>query len=99
MTRIVASIEYETIPRPTGLPDDLQPLLGASLQFLSITAIDGFKVEAALWQPENKAPVDTTMIVQVHGSGGNLASFPLRLPARALSAQRLRSAEHQHAAA
>src|SRR5271154_243275 len=30
-------------------------------------ALDGFKVEAALWQPENKPPSDTTMIVQVHG--------------------------------
>jgi len=50
-------------------------------------ALDGFKVEAALWQPENKPPSDTTMIVQVHGSGGNLASFPLRATARVLSAK------------
>ena len=85
MPQIAASIEYQTIPRPAGLPDDMQPLLGASLQFLLIKAIDGFKVEAALWQPENKAPVDTTIIVQVHGSGGNLASLPLRAIARALS--------------
>ena len=85
MTRIAASIECETIPRPAGLPDDMQPLHGAWLQFLSIRALDGFKVEAALWQPENKPPSDTTMIVQVHGSGGNLASFPLRATARALS--------------
>ena len=63
------------------------PLQGAWLQFLSIRALDGFKVEAALWQPENKPPSDTTMIVQVHGSGGNLASFPLRATARALSAK------------
>jgi pimeloyl-ACP methyl ester carboxylesterase len=87
MTRIAASIEYQTIPRPAGLPDDMQPLHGAWLQFLSIRALDGFKVEAALWQPENKPPSDTTMIVQVHGSGGNLASFPLRATARALSAK------------
>ena len=87
MTRIAASIEYETIPRPAGLPDDMQRLPGARLQFLSIRALDGFKVEAALWQPENKPPSDTTIIVQVHGSGGNLASFPLRVTARALSAK------------
>ena len=37
----------ETIPRPAGLPDDLQALPGASLRFLSIKAIDGFKIEAA----------------------------------------------------
>jgi pimeloyl-ACP methyl ester carboxylesterase len=87
MTQIAATIEYEIIPRPAGLPDDMQALPGALLQFLSIKAIDGFEVQAALWQPENKAPVDTTMIVQVHGSGGNLGSFPLRAPARALSAK------------
>jgi len=60
---------------------------GALLQFLSIKAIDGFEVQAALWQPENKLPADVTMIVQVHGSAGNLASFPLRVTARALSAK------------
>jgi pimeloyl-ACP methyl ester carboxylesterase len=63
----------------------MQPLPGASLRFLSIKAIDGFKVEAALWQPDNKPPAETTMIVQVHGSGSNLAELPLRAIARALS--------------
>lgn len=83
--QIAASIEYQTAPRPDGLPDDMQPLRGASLRFLSIKAIDGFKVEAALWQPDNKPPAETTMIVQVHGSGSNLAELPLRAIARALS--------------
>jgi pimeloyl-ACP methyl ester carboxylesterase len=87
MAQFAASIEYETAPAPTGLPDDMQPLPGASLRFLSIKAIDGFKVQAALWQPENKPPADTTIIVQVHGSGGNLASLPLRALARGLSAK------------
>jgi len=87
MAQIAASIEYETAPSPAGLPDDMQALPGASLRFLSIKAIDGFKVQAALWQPEAKPPVDTTVIVQVHGSGGNLSSFPLRAIARALSAE------------
>jgi pimeloyl-ACP methyl ester carboxylesterase len=63
----------------------MQALPGASLRFLSIKAIDGFLVRAALWQSETKPPVDTTIIVQVHGSGGNLASLPLRAIARALS--------------
>jgi hypothetical protein len=74
-------------PPPAGLPDDVQPLPGASLRFLTIKAIDGFKVQAALGQPENKPPAETTMIVQVHGSGGNLAALPLRVIARALSAK------------
>ena len=85
--QVAASIEYEIIPRPAGLPGDMRALPGAKLQFLSIKAIDGFKVQAALWEPENKPPADTTMIVQVHGSGGNLASLPLRATARAMSAK------------
>ena len=48
---------------------------------------DGFKVHAALWQPENKPPAETMIIVGVHGSGGNLASLPLRATARGLSAK------------
>ena len=87
MAQIAASIEYETASPPAGLPDNMQALPGVSLRFLSIKAIDGFKVEAALWQPENKAPAETAMIVEVHGSGGNLASLPLRAVARALSAK------------
>ena len=87
MAQIAASIEYETASPPAGLPDDMRALPGASLRFLSIKAIDGFKVQAGLWQPENKPPAETTMIVQVHGSGGNLASLPLRAIARALSAK------------
>ena len=87
MSQIAASIEYEALPRPAGLPDDMQALPGASLRFLSIKAIDGFKLQAALWQTENKPPAETTMIVEVHGSGGNLASLPLRALARGLSAK------------
>ncbi len=86
MTQIVASIESEAAQPPAGLPDDMQALPGASLQFLTIKAIDGFKIQAALWQPEGM-PTDITIIVQVHGSGGNLASLPLRVIARALSAR------------
>ncbi len=85
--QIAASIEYETAPPPAGLPDDMHPLPGALLLFLSIKAVDGFKVQAALWQPENKSPAETAMIVEVHGSGGNLASLPLRALARGLSAK------------
>jgi pimeloyl-ACP methyl ester carboxylesterase len=87
MAQIAASIEYEAAPAPDGLPDDMQPLPGPSLRFLSMKAIDGFAVQAALWQPENRPPAETTIIIQVHGSGGNLASFPLRTIARALSAK------------
>ena len=87
MAQIAASIEYEAARPPDGLPDDMKPLPGASLRFLSIKAIDGFKIQAALWQPEGIPPTDVTIIVQVHGSGGNLASLPLRVIGRALSAR------------
>jgi pimeloyl-ACP methyl ester carboxylesterase len=87
MAQIAASIEYEAARPPDSLPDDMQALPGASLRYLAIKAIDGFRIQAALWQPDNKPPAETTIIVQVHGSGGNLASFPLRVIARALSAR------------
>jgi hypothetical protein len=52
MTQIAASVEYKIIPRPAGLPDDMQALPSALLQFLSIKAIDGFEVQAALWREQ-----------------------------------------------
>jgi pimeloyl-ACP methyl ester carboxylesterase len=86
-THVAASIAYEETPRPKGLPDDLQPLPDVSIRFLSINAIDGFKIAAALWQPRAKPAASTTLLVQVHGSGGNLASVQMRATARTLSAQ------------
>lgn len=84
---VAASITYEETPRPGGLPSDMQPLPDAGLRFLSIKAIDGFQVAAALWQPLAKPEARTTLLVQVHGSGGNLASVQMRATARTLSAQ------------
>jgi pimeloyl-ACP methyl ester carboxylesterase len=83
--QVAASIEFDAAPRPSSLPEDMQPLAGASLKFLAIKAIDGSKIDAALWQPDNVPPSRATMIVQVHGSGSNLAELPLRAVARALS--------------
>ena len=83
--QVAASIEFDAAPRPAGLPEDMQPLPGASLKFLAIRAIDGSKIDAALWQPDNVPPGRATMIVQVHGSGSNFAELPLRAVARALS--------------
>ena len=48
---VAAGIAYEETPRPGGLPEDMQPLPGVGLRFLSISAIDGFRIAAALWQP------------------------------------------------
>lgn len=85
--QIAASIEYETTTPPAGLPGDMQPLPGATLRFLSIKAIDGFTVTAALWQPEGRPPAETTILVQVHGGGGNFAGSPQPEIARALSSK------------
>ena len=83
--QVAASIEFDAAPRPSAVPEDMQPLPGASLKFLAIKALDGSNIDAALWQPDRVPPGGATMIVQVHGSGSNLAELPLRAVARALS--------------
>src|SRR5256885_7051273 len=57
-----ASIDYEFVPRPSAVPAEYD---GAGLRFLAIQAIDGARVEAALWQPTNAR----TLVLMVHGSG------------------------------
>jgi pimeloyl-ACP methyl ester carboxylesterase len=72
-----ASIDYAFVERPANLPPDFEASGGTSLRFMAIKAIDGFRVDAALWQPAEKAVAETTLIVGVHGSGGNLAAPPI----------------------
>jgi pimeloyl-ACP methyl ester carboxylesterase len=74
--QIAASIEYDFVARPTGLSPDFDRSEGNSLRFLAIKAIDGFRVDAALWQPSGKQAADTTLIVMVHGSGGSYRQAP-----------------------
>src|SRR4051794_34648598 len=76
IAQIAASIEYNLVPRPSGLSSDFDARDDSSLRFLSIKAIDGFRVEAALWQPNDKEPAETTLIVMVHGSGGSYQRAP-----------------------
>jgi pimeloyl-ACP methyl ester carboxylesterase len=83
--QIATSIEYSYIERPGGLPDDYAAQTGTSLKFLSIKAIDGFLVQAALWQPDAKPAAATTLVVMVHGSGGNYARDPIGALSRSLS--------------
>src|ERR1700736_1827643 len=83
--QIRGSIEYGFVARPPRSPDDLQPLPGTSWAVLSIKALDGFLVEAALWQPEAKQPSERTLIIMVHGSGGNYARMPNSTLSRSLS--------------
>jgi pimeloyl-ACP methyl ester carboxylesterase len=85
--QIAAAVEYSYADRPGGLPEQYKAPEGTSLKFLSIKAIDGFLVEAALWQPETKPPAETSLIVMVHGSGGNYARDPNGTLSRTLSAK------------
>jgi len=84
--QVAAGIEYSYVERPSGLPDDFRASTGTSLSFLSIKAIDGFLVQAALWHPDTKPPAETTLIVMVHGSGSNYARDPTSTLSRSLSA-------------
>ena len=82
---LAAGIEYSYMERPGGLPDDYRAPAGTSLRYLSIKAIDGFVIQAALWQSDTKPPAETTLIVMVHGSGGNYARDPSSTLSRNLS--------------
>ena len=68
-----ASIEYNVVERPAG--------------FLAIKTIDGFRVDAALWQPDDKAADATTLVVGVHGSGENFVKPPMGFMSRELAAK------------
>jgi pimeloyl-ACP methyl ester carboxylesterase len=72
-----AAIDYDFVERPANVPSDFQAPAGTSLRFVNMKAIDGFRVEAALWQPEDKPPSATTVIVGVHGSGSNFTAPPI----------------------
>lgn len=85
--QIAASVEYSYVDRPGGLPEEYSAPDGTSLKFLSIKTIDGLLVDSALWQPGRKTPAETTLIVMVHGSGGNYARDPNGTLSRNLSAK------------
>jgi pimeloyl-ACP methyl ester carboxylesterase len=71
-----AGIEYTFVARPADVPTDYDAPASISLRFLVLTALDGSRVEAALWQPGDR-PVDTTtLVINVHGSGGTFHGPP-----------------------
>jgi pimeloyl-ACP methyl ester carboxylesterase len=74
--QVAASIEYDFVDRPVGLSSDFDAGENASLKFLAIKTIDGFQVDASLWQPSGKPAASTTLIVMVHGSGGSYRRAP-----------------------
>jgi pimeloyl-ACP methyl ester carboxylesterase len=82
-----AGIDYDFVDRPADLPAGFQAPANATLRFLAIKAIDGFRVDAALWQPSNAAAAATTLVVSIHGSGGNFAKPPIGFLSPALAAK------------
>ena len=69
-----AGVDYDFVDRPANLPPDFHASTSTNLRFLAIEAIDGFRVDAALWQPKEKLAPATTLIVGMPGSGGNFAN-------------------------
>ena len=82
-----AGIEYEFVSRPADLPADYDAQAGTSLRFLTIKAIDGSPVPAALWQPSNRAIDATPLVVSVHGSGGTFYGHPNGFLSKGLAAR------------
>jgi pimeloyl-ACP methyl ester carboxylesterase len=82
-----ASVEYEFIQRPAGLQVDFGVPPNGDLRFLAIRAIDGFRVEAALSQPNSQTPETSTLVVSVHGSGGRYDLPPNGFLVRLLTAK------------
>jgi pimeloyl-ACP methyl ester carboxylesterase len=68
---VVASIAYRLVDRPSQVPASFAAPVGVDLRFLAYTTIDGMTNLAALVQPGTSAPGDTTLLLYVHGSGGN----------------------------
>jgi pimeloyl-ACP methyl ester carboxylesterase len=71
-----AVIEYEFIARPADVPTEYEAPVSVSLRFLVLKAIDGSRVEAALWQPGDRLVTATTLVIDVHGSGGTFHGPP-----------------------
>ena len=76
MSKRAAGIDYDEVARPSGLPENFRAPDGCDLRFLAIDAIDGFRIDGALWQPQSRKPADTTLVVHIHGSGSNHVNPP-----------------------
>ncbi len=81
------AITYDFTARPAAVPATLAAAPNARLRFLTITAIDGYHVESALWEPAAKAPAATTLVVAVHGSGDDYYGDPMGFLGKGLSAK------------
>lgn len=64
-----AGIDYQVTERPANLRAEYVAGPGADLKYLDMTAMDGSHVPGAVQQPRSKPVADTTVIIDVHGSG------------------------------
>ena len=80
-----AGIEYEFITRPAEVPAEYDTPAGTSLRFLAIRAIDGSRVDAALWHPGTRPVFSMPLVVSVHGSGESFHGNPNGPLARGLA--------------
>lgn len=76
--RNAATIRYDFVPEPPGLPGGFVAPPNARLRFLAIQAIDGFQVDAALFEQRPANEANTTLVISVHGSGGTYTGSPMR---------------------
>jgi len=84
-SRTAVSITYRDTPRPEGLPADFVPGDKNAVRFMTLTAIDGNEVPAALWTPKGTGPGQGTVVISVHGSGGDYSYNPVGPLSRGLS--------------
>jgi pimeloyl-ACP methyl ester carboxylesterase len=82
-----AGIEYEFVERPAGVQADFVLPGNATLRFLAMRALDGFRLEAALAEPSAQTPTSPSLIVSVHGSGGRYDASPNGFLVRLLAGQ------------
>jgi pimeloyl-ACP methyl ester carboxylesterase len=82
-----AAITYEFTARPAAVPATFVAAPNARVRFLTLTALDGYHVESALWEPAGKSPATTTMVIAVHGSGADYIDDPMTFLGRGLSAK------------
>jgi pimeloyl-ACP methyl ester carboxylesterase len=82
-----AAISYEFTARPANVPATFSAAPNARVRFLTLTAIDGNRVDSALWEPAGKPPAATTMVIAVHGSGADYIDDPMTFLGRGLSAR------------
>jgi pimeloyl-ACP methyl ester carboxylesterase len=64
-----AGIDYKVTSRPAQVRADYAAAPDADLKYLTMTAMDGFQVLGALQQPRSKPVAETTVVIDVHGSG------------------------------